>query len=857
MPRQDPIQRKLKLLDDRLDETSSLHNRIFSTSPLLLPVLGFIAGIILQAAFDLAISTWITALCILTVIAAASSYVKKQSPSIILLAYIASVAFACVGAIRYAAIDQPYANDIRNVVGQDRVLATIRGRIFTPPKKKKTDGWLFGTYLSMWSKPSTSFYIKLDEIKNESGFSKTAGSVRVQIDGTIKNLGIGDSIEIDCWLSRFNEPLNPGQFDIKKYLQSRGVFVAAQVNSPQAVKLLAKAPPTSFGRLRNRFTAIASESLYGQTLPKDKSSPLLAALILGERADIGEETYNAFRKTGLAHFISLSGMHIGILAGFIWFLLKTIGLTKRPRAAMCFLLIVIYILIVPPRAATLRAAVLCWFFCLSVIFSRKTNALNTLSLAGLVLLYIRPGDIFIAGFQLSYMTVLGIILLQRHISNWMHTITTDRLAILHRPKTQDTTPISFLRWFTTWAIELLATGFSAWIGGAGVMLYHFGTITPLASMWTVLIFPLVLFILAAGFAKMIMAVLLPTLAMAIGALASNLADALAAAVKLIAKIDVSQITIGATPMILIVCYYIILIFIRFAHLRTKKLKTTVSVIMAASIILSLGIIKYNRTFPDDLKLTCLAVDHGQAALLTMPGGKNILIDAGSQISKDCGGRIIVPYLMEKGIAKLDAIILTHGDLDHITGVAEVIAGTDTKTILANSAVLEKAKQRSSVQFLNDYLTKKNAAIQLLGPETINSETASLTNLWPPPETCDDPNIMDNDKSQVFLAEYAGKKILLCGDIELHAQEKLFEMYPDLKADVVLMPHHGSTTNLMDGFVEKLAPETIIVSCGQRRQHNAYKPKNAVNGFYTPVNGAITVTISPDGDITTTGFVSAK
>jgi beta-lactamase superfamily II metal-dependent hydrolase len=72
-----------------------------------------------------------------------------------------------------------------------------------------------------------------------------------------------------------------------------------------------------------------------------------------------------------------------------------------------------------------------------------------------------------------------------------------------------------------------------------------------------------------------------------------------------------------------------------------------------------------------------------------------------------------------------------------------------------------------------------------------------------------------------------------------------------------MPHHGSTANLMDQFVEKLAPETILVSCSQSRQPNTYKPKNAVNGFYTPVNGAITVTISPEGDITTTGFMSVN
>ena len=158
-------------------------------------------------------------------------------------------------------------------------------------------------------------------------------------------------------------------------------------------------------------------------------------------------------------------------------------------------------------------------------------------------------------------------------------------------------------------------------------------------------------------------------------------------------------------------------------------------------------------------------------------------------------------------------------------------------------------------YLDYCLKNQNHNINLLADEmTFHSDTR-IRSLWPAVDICRDPTVSNNDKSQVILIEFAGRRILLTSDIELHAQEQLLKLYPELKVDVLVMPHHGSTRNLVDGFVERLGAKTIIVSCRPTRYPAAYRPRADVRAFYAPIDGAITVTIKADGTLSTAGFVS--
>ena len=173
-------------------------------------------------------------------------------------------------------------------------------------------------------------------------------------------------------------------------------------------------------------------------------------------------------------------------------------------------------------------------------------------------------------------------------------------------------------------MKIFTVGPAAWLGSAGVLLYHFHTICPLTCIWTVIAFPLVALILTLGYAKLILAFLLPTAASLLAPIAAALCDLLVSLVKAISRLNISEILLGSVPVIIIILYYVFLSFARFVRLKNPRLKNTISITAALALIFILSITKYRKTHPDDLTITCLNVGHGQAILAQLPGNQNIL-----------------------------------------------------------------------------------------------------------------------------------------------------------------------------------------------------------------------------------------
>ncbi|MCD6394096.1 MAG: DNA internalization-related competence protein ComEC/Rec2 [Planctomycetes bacterium] len=849
----DSIRRQLQLLDERLDERTGAVRGIVAQCPLLMPAVAFIAAIVVENYFAIPLML-LMALVLMAVLAAGvSPWSGNHRRRLYLTATAACLAMACTGAVRLKCFYRAPPEDIRNLIGDEPTLATMRGVVKTSPRYDNRNSWKFGRYT--WAGESCSFYLGLREVKAKDRWAPASGTVRVQLSGDPNNIESGDYIQVYCRLSRFGEPLNPGQFDIKRSMERRNIHVSATVKSADGIELLQKGPSTSWRRLIGRIKTIASQALLGDNLEDENASAILAALLLGQRSNIDAETAAAFQKTNLAHFISLSGMHLGILAITFWWLCKIAGCPKGLRGIICAAVIALYVLIVPPRAPTLRAAAICWVFCLSVVVRRKPNALNTLSLAAIILLLIKPTDLFTAGWQLSYTTVLGIVLLERPISNWILERTIDRVE---SPKPSNYTPHPLAVWskaLLSWAIRLFSMGFAAWLGGAGILLYHFGTIGPLASLWTVLVFPLVWLILVGGFLKMVLAFFLPTLALMLGLLLIHLANSLSAFVKLLAGTGLSQILIGQVAGALTICYYTFVGVVRFTHIQRPLLRRALYASLIVLIVVPLAILKYRRANHKYLELTALSVGHGQAIVAALPGKSNLIFDAGSFSIKNCGGRVVAGFLRHKGISNIDTLFVSHDDIDHINGIPEIVAACNVRRICANAAVIQKATTSSMAGYLDYCLKNQNHNINLLADEMTFHGDTRIRSLWPTLDICQDPNVSNNDKSQVILIEFAGRKILLTGDIELGAQEQLLKLHPKLKIDVLVMPHHGSTRKLVDGFAERLGAKTVIVSCRHTRYPTAWRPRGDVRAFYTPVDGAITVTIKADGALSTAGFVN--
>jgi len=861
----DDIQRKLALIDKQLAwGPAYIHKQIISTAPLLFVVVGLIAGILVQSALTLSIGFWLILLVLWTIavfvsyLASRISHLVKEKNLPFISAYMALMCFVCLGAVRLISFQQPKPNDICEFVGDERKLATIRGLIVTEPYVQKNEQWKFAKFTH--SDPSSSFYLKMDQIKAVDGWAKTTGTVRAQVGEPVLDLQAGNYIQAYCWLDRFKQATNPGQFDVSRYLARKNVFIAASIKSRDGIKLLKERPESIFRKIKRKLRETATQALLGDLSPEDRNRGLLQALLLGYRGNIDSNTYRAFRKTGLLHFISLSGMHLGILIGTIWWLCKTAGLMKRARAAVCIIAICIFLLIVPPRAPTVRAAIIGFVFCASFFFRRRSNSVNTLSLAAIILLLMRPTNLFEAGWQLSFASVLGIILFKDRIHFFIYETITEQLWFKKITKTKLFFPI-----ITTpgpyYLLGMFSVGLAAWLGGAGILLYHFYTINPLTSLWTVVAFPFVALILTVGYLKIILSFLLPTAARVLGIMVTGLSDALIWIVKLLADLDISQILIGRVPLLPIILYYCLVLFAGLVYLRRPLIKKAICTMMALTIILFLGVTKRQRTIRDTLIISCLDVGHGQAILAQLPGQANVLFDAGSFHKSNIGSRIVAPFLHYKGINKIDAIIISHNDVDHINGIPEIVehckVGKDD--IYANDAFFSRTDQWGTAKFLKDSLNENGLTIQRLGKDFNLGRSANIKILWPTEQICQDKTLGDNDKSVVSLIEFGDRKILLCSDIEKFAQRKFLELFPDLKVDVVVVPHHGSAKTLETSFLKNLEADISICSCGrtQYERLQANKQRNETKSFHTARNGAITVCINKDGAIRTATFAQRR
>jgi competence protein ComEC len=404
-------------------------------------------------------------------------------------------------------------------------------------------------------------------------------------------------------------------------------------------------------------------------------------------------------------------------------------------------------------------------------------------------------------------------------------------------------------------LRLFSTGLSAWLGGAGILLYHFYTINPLASIWTVITFPFVAVILTAGFLKIIFALFLPTVAMGLGIIVSGVSCLLISIVKFFAHLDISQILIGHVPPAPIILYYGFILFAAFSSFRRPLIKKAICTFVVLVLITFLGAAKWQRTHRSSLILTTLNVGHGQAILAQLPPKTNVLFDAGSLYNSDIGRRVVTAFLNYSGINKINCIIISHNDVDHINGIPEIIKNCKVDSVYANDAFFNRTDIWRTTEFLKKWLNENGFKVKPLEGRLSITSQAKITFLWPIKQTPQNENLSDNDKSLVSLVEFAGRKILLCSDIERFAQSQLLANHPSLKADVVIVPHHGSMSTAAPDFLESLEPHILIYSCGQSQytKHQRAISENKSKAFYTPPDGAITIKISSEGTLHSSTF----
>ena len=355
----------------------------------------------------------------------------------------------------------------------------------------------------------TVFILDLHELDCRGHRRRVSGRVQVNLYQS-RALKYGERIVLQGKLHRPYEFSRTSKFSYRRYLAQKGIYWVFSVGKYKPVIVLSGSggnPIFSAAlRLRQRL-----ESDFNRYLTP-KEAGLMQAIILGERSRIPDPVYALFKKTGTAHVLAISGLHVGIVAGLFFLFLKMFPVSRRVQIILTIFLLAGYALLTGGRPSVVRATVMASVFLFSFVLERETDSLNSLCLAGFVLLLINPMNFLDIGFQLSFTSVFAIILLYPVIWECWQNL-----------------PLNGNHKIWRFIFQALSGSLAAWLGVAGLIAYYFDIVTPVTVFANILIIPMISMIVALGLGLLAVGYFAP------------LAGCFAVCIKIVLNLMVAQI----------------------------------------------------------------------------------------------------------------------------------------------------------------------------------------------------------------------------------------------------------------------------------------------------------------------------
>lgn len=713
---------------------------------------------------------------------------------------------------------------------------------------------LTGTVVSRPASRSNrlNFLMAVERIEAAGVSRPVTGKIRVTAVGTGRGFSRGERIS---FASRIREPHNfnnPGGFDYKRYLAFQEVWTTAYTPL-ESVTLLSERPRNGIGnridRMRDRILELID------TTPAGEHRGVLAALILGDRSRLSVETTVSFQRVGIGHLLAISGLHIGIVASTVFFLLSRIlsripwflwnAGTRKWAAVGTFFPVLAYAVLAGMSPSTQRALAMVGFFLLTFLYGRDQDLLNTLAVAALSILVVYPPVFISASFQLSFMAVFAII----------YGMT--RVPAAPLPLSVPVTS-RILRRFTLFVLV------SVWatLGTLPLTMFYFNQVSLIGILSNCLFVPIIGFgVVPSG---LLAAFLLPLSSNAAAAIMNLAATVLAQALKLVSLM--SQLPFAAirtvTPSLLeIACYYLLIFSVVVLISRRRQDEASavdntefrldsdgtvgrmpfsggfkriqpnwvVLALVLSVIVADIGYWTYQRLGRQDLRATFLDVGQGSATLFELPGGYCMLVDGGGYSDNaafDVGARIIAPFLWHKKIKTVETLILTHPNSDHLNGLIYIAENFNVHHIWSNREPGNTLGYRRLMKTIRDKNITHPAFRQLDRQMEVAGVKIEILN--PPPGFLErrqtEPWRDLNNNSLVTRFTSGAISLLLCGDITAKAEKEIMTREGDrLKSTVLFVPHHGSDSSSTPGFIEAVKPQIGIISAGRQNRYHFPHP----------------------------------
>jgi competence protein ComEC len=546
-------------------------------------------------------------------------------------------------------------------------------------------------------------------------------------------------------------------------------------------------------------------------------SSIFKALVLGEQGDIPEEIKEYFILTGTAHLLAISGDQFGIVAILsfsllIWmlkrseFLLLSISVRKW-AAGLTIPCIVLYAFIAGGGISVIRAAIMVITFLFSILLNRERNLLHTLALAAFLILIFSPPSLFDVSFQLSFLAVLSILYLVPRI---LQQFKQEEISLL-----LETSWKKNISKYTR--LSLLATGVAI-LGTAPFVALHFNRFAPIGFITNLLIIPWVGFLIVPlSLTASIFSFFFIPFATFLINMNGFITLILLRVLAFFASLPFASFFVSTPTVFEIFLFYAFLFLV--AHFQKGKKARYLFAGVCIAFACDLAYWNLKDSFQKDLKLTFIDVGHGDSILIEFPKGKKMLIDGGGLYEDrfDVGKNVIAPFLWKKKIRRIDTLVLTHPDPDHLKGLNFIASQFSIGEFWDNGDQTPSEPYLRLKETLRQKKIKAHSLNEATPSQIINGVEVSFLN--PPPRNAVPrkvPNASDlNNSSLVLKLQFKNVSVLLAGDIEKEAEGWMLRKGYLLKADIIKVPHHGSSSSSSPLFLEKVNPAYAIVSVGER------------------------------------------
>ncbi len=740
--------------------------------------------------------------------------------------------------------------DLRRFVAAEPQLAEVVGVIDGPPWLRSYDVGPFGEF--NWEPPATLFTLRTESIVVQGQPQPVRGGLLVRVDAPDAGVREGQRVRCRGWLGRIEPPLNPGDFNHAAAFADRGIFGRLSLPTAAVCERLADPPLTPLRALRQLrwWCARTADRSLALGLEGDPARlALLRTLLLGQRSGDLSDVREQFRLVGLSHILSISGAHMVILMALVCGVARLLLGRPSQASAVALAVLLVYLMAIPAYVPVVRAGIASSVFLLAYASGRRVAALDLLALASVIVLAWRPMDLFAPGFQLSFGGVLALLLWTRPVAAWLYP--------------PPAIPLRVTPWWdrpARWGVEACAASLVAFALTLPVVAFHFGVVNPLAALLSVLALVPVMLLLWAGYVKVLVGAVLPSVSLVLAGPVAWLTDTLLSLVANASRWPLALLRLPEPAPLAWTAGALLVVAALFAGRFARR--------PAAAGCVGVGLVLWlaappwvGRAFgpaPPAAELTMIAVGDGSCFVLRLPDADHTLMfDCGSAAYLDVGERSVVPALHAIGVDRIDTLVISHADLDHFSGVLDVADALPVGRVLLPPQLLAHAADSpgSSAAFLLEQLRQRDLPlITVTRGWTERHGGAVLDALWPP---ADYRARISNDHSIVLSTRVAGRRILLHGDAQQDPLTRLLAL-DDLDADVTDLPHHGSYVDASPAWLAAVAPAVALQSSGHARLRNdkweaAFAASPHIRRLVTAYDGMSTVTVDAAGGLTIRTF----